>query len=267
MEQTLLLSSSTANGALNKSADGSQFQVQLEQPLKIPQDAKYCKAQISDAQIWWTIPNIITGENDSMDVTGPRASDDAKTNYTFTIPQGLYDLSAITSSILNELENQGAKIDPLPIIDFEADEATQRVVLILNYADSAVDFTIANSPREILGFDSADYTVPGAIVPYNQLAPNNAAFNQVNSFEIHGDVVDAGISKNGTFTDIVAKVPITVSPGSQILYAPFYPIPSQCQNLIGATRQFLRFWLTDELGRAVNTNGEDWQFSLTIKWG
>ena len=52
-----------------------------------------------------------------------------------------------------------------------------------NYNGVSVNFTYADTPREILGFNSAVYG-PYSISPFTTIAPNIAAFNQVNYFAI-----------------------------------------------------------------------------------
>ena len=62
------------------------------------------------------------------------------------------------------------------------------------------------------------------------------------------------------------QVPITVSPGSQIVASPYNPLRIDANNLIGATRNRVKFWLTDQAGRAVNTNGEIWSVLIVLRY-
>ena len=174
-EISMIVSSDPNNGASNVSSDGSYFEVQLQDGLKVPIDALNVNVSVEEATVWWSVPNIITGQNDKVYITGPDTLDVVQ-NYVLTIPQGLYDLAGINEAIARELEADGAKIDPEPLISLSPDEATQKVQLRFNYATVSIDFTQNNTPREILGFDNQVYTP----VPDNPLlAPNVAAFNQV----------------------------------------------------------------------------------------
>lgn len=70
-EISLLLSSDADMGALNKSKDGSYFEVHLESSgIEIPEDALSCQLSCESATVWWTVPNI-TEANNKMYITGP----------------------------------------------------------------------------------------------------------------------------------------------------------------------------------------------------
>lgn len=362
-EISMIVSSAPNAGATNISSDGSYFEISLGgDGLAIPKDALSATLEIQGATIWWVSPNILTGINDKMYITGvsgvptilsrvdlgyppssvyemtiispnlsilsignigggmptgdflvgdffrpdsgisagveyeiigitndtaisktytvvgllesnilantgafSRARYNTIQNYVLTIPQGLYDLNGLNNRILLELENQGAKIDPSPLISFSPDEATQKVSMRVYYDNVVVDFTQQDTPREILGFDNALYgTYLNA--PVNILAPNIAGFNTVNSFLIHSDLVNRGIRFNNDYNQTVAQVLIDVSPGSQIVYAPFNPPKVECGDLINSKRNLLRFWLTDDRNRRVNTNGEYWTARLLIRY-
>ena len=62
----MIFSSSVLDGALNKSADGSSFSVQLDRPILVPNTAKYCWIEVQAATVWNTVPNILTGVNDKF---------------------------------------------------------------------------------------------------------------------------------------------------------------------------------------------------------
>jgi len=261
-EISMIVSSDPDTGATNVSSDGSYFEVQLQDSLKIPKDALNVQVSVEEAVIWWTVPNIITGKNDKIYTSGPNTSNDILP-FTITIPQGLYDLSALNQAIARELEIAGAKVDPEPLISLSPDDATQKVELRFNYPNVSVDFTQADTFREILGFNSNIYTP----VPENPiLAENIAQFNQINYFLIHSDLVSKGIRFNNNYNQTIGQVLIDVSPGSQIVSTPFNPARIPAPELAGATRTNLRFWLTDDKDRRVNTNGEVYTARIVIRW-
>jgi hypothetical protein len=261
-EISMIVSSDPINGATNISPDGSYFEVQLQDGLSIPKDALNVNISVEEATIWWSVPNVITGENDKMYITGPDTAD-VITNYVITLPQGLYDLSGINSAIARELEIAGAKIDPDPLITLSPDEATQRVQIRFNYATVSIDFQPNDTFRTILGFNSAIYTP----VPNNPvLAPNVAAFNRVNYFLIHSDLTNKGIRFNNNYNQTIGQVLIDVAPGSQIVSRPFNPARINAQELAGSSRTNLRFWITDDEDRRVNTNNEYWSARVVIHY-
>lgn len=267
-EVTMIVSSDPDNGARNRSADGSYFEISLDDGLTIPKDALNVNLSVEESSIWWTVPNIITGQNDKMYITGPDTTGSV-TSFIITIDQGLYDLSGLNQAIQRELENAGAKIEdagnPLPLINLSPDDATQKVEIRFNYTNVSIDFTPTDTPRDILGFNSQVYG-PFVSAPYNLVAPNVAAFNQVNYFLIHSDLTNKGIRFNNEYNQTVAQVLIDVSPGSQITSKPFNPAKINVAELTGTSRTSLRFWLTDDKNRRVNTNGEYWSARIVIHY-
>lgn len=361
-EISMIVSSDPQNGASNRSADGSYFEIQLQDGLSLPAEALNATLSVEEATVWWVIPNIITGKNDKMYISGPSANAEitsrtalgfppastyamtvlspgvsnlelrniaggmpigafvigdifrpdsgvsngflyeilgivedtanSKTynvggllegniaanngefsrvrnggtyNYTITIPQGLYDLNGINQAILRGLENAGAKIDPNPLFSLSADEPTSKVEIRINYNNVIVDFTPADTPRIILGFDSAVYG-PYLTAPISILAPNVAAFNQVNYFLIHSDLTNKGIRFNNDYNQTIAQVLIDVAPGSQIVSRPFNPARISVPELVGAKRNNIRFWLTDDDDNRVFTNNEYWSARIVIRY-
>jgi hypothetical protein len=355
-EISLVVSSDPDAGAVNRSADGSYFEIQLDDGLQIPKEALNVNVRVEEATIWWVVPNIITGQNDKIYITGedapvitsyetmgfdanntmsltgaifdilqstggplpvgsflvgdtinvesgalagssfvitninadqanqinfdvnPTSSNQTVGNWTFsrtrqgtpnnyviTIPQGLYDLSGLNQAIQRDLENLGARTDPEPLISFTPDAATQKVEMRINYDDVTVDFSQPDTPRLILGFDSTIYgTYPSA--PIEILAPNIAQFNQINYFLVHSDLVNKGIRFNNRYNQTISQVLIDVAPGSQIIHKPFNPAKSNAMELAGAKRNVIRFYITDDKQRQVNTNGEYWTCRIVIDY-
>jgi len=271
-EISLIVSSDPDAGAINLSSDGSRFEIQLDdEGISIPKDAINVNVSVEESTVWWVIPNIITGENDTFYIYGDNDVTPAVPQlFTVVIPQGLYDLSGLNQAVLAGLEAQGAKTidgggNPLPLISLTADDATQKVRIRFNYTNVYADFQPNNTPRQILGFDALQYG-PYPAAPLSILAPNVAAFNQVNYFLIHSDLVNKGIRFNNSFNQTVAQVLINVAPGSQIVSTPFNPAKCNAQELAGSKRTNLRFWLTDDQQRNVNTNGEHFTARIVIHY-
>jgi hypothetical protein len=79
-------------------------------------------------------------------------------------------------------------------------------------------------------------------------------------------MVNNGLPLNNVGSGIIASIPITSSPGSQINYSPTVPIPVDASNLPGTTLQFITFDLLDQDLCYVNTVNEDWSITLSIKF-
>tara|TARA_R110002126_G_scaffold196571_2_gene344494 strand:- start:2589 stop:3446 length:858 start_codon:yes stop_codon:yes gene_type:complete len=263
-ELSMLVSSDPSQGAKNVTPDGSQFNVQLSEPISIPKNALNCTLTVEQSTVWWTIPNIVTGSNNTMYITGPDVAN-VTTAYTVVIPQGLYDLSGISQAVLRDLENQGAKISPNPLINFAPDEPTQKVEIKFNYAVCEIDFTQGNTPRTILGFDS-QILGPYASAPIIVLADNVANFNTVNSLLLHSDLISKGIRFNDDYNQTISQVLIDVPPGSQIVSQQFNPAKIEASDLVGGKRGNFRVWLTDDANQAVNTNSEFFTLRIVIRY-
>lgn len=243
-------------------SDGSEFIVNLEVPLVIPKTARHCWITVYGGTIWYNTFNVQAGVNDQI-----RIGYDPGAGFvwnTFTVSPGLYDLAHLNAEIQRLVNNFGWPVD---LIVLEPNTATEKVVVKFNYVDTQIDFTIANTFREILGFDSR--LAPLAVTtlsPQYENGDNQAQFNQVNYYLIHSDLVLRGIRINDTYQQIIAKVPITVKPGSQIPYAPDNPPRIPSHELIGTKLKTLTMWLTDDANNRIDTNGQPWSVDLVIHY-
>ena len=143
-EISMIVSSDPSQGATNISPDGSYFEIQLQDGLMLPKYALNINVAIEESTVWWVVPNIITGENDKMYLTGT-TSTGVTQNFDITIPNGLYDLSGLNNAINREFELAGARNDPDPLITLNADEATQKVEIRFNYDDVSIFHNLIHS--------------------------------------------------------------------------------------------------------------------------
>ncbi len=223
-EQVVIATSSTLAGAVNKSENGSQFEIVLAEPLIFPNDLINCTIQVDEATIWWTIPNISDSLNNNKfyitHLTIP---------YIITIPNGLYSVTDLQIALDRELF---ATIGISGLVTLEADNSTQKTSLTINQAGTQIDFTPVDTFRNILGFNSQ--LVPALVSTgiYTQLSDNVAAFNSIDYFLIHSDIVDQGIRTNNIFTQTIYQVLIDVAPGSQIVSREFNPPKNQLKLLL-----------------------------------
>ena len=93
-----------------------------------------------------------------------------------------------------------------------------------------------------------------------------AAFNQINTFLIHSDIVQNGIRINGEFSNIIDEVLIDESPGSQLTQKNFVPTRVPANNLIGGKLKSIGMWLTSNTNELVNCSGEFWTCLLVIRY-
>lgn len=257
-EIPIIASSSFEAGALNKSADGSMFEIILEDPIRIPNGMSSVSVQVQEASVWWTIPNISVALGNNKyyveHLTVP---------YVVTVPDGLYSLSDLNTTLDRELETLSGFAG---LVTFESDNPTQKVNIQINQAGTRIDFQPADTPRDILGFDSQLVPVLVTTGVFHQLGDNVAAFNTIDYFLLHSDLITKGIRVNNNYYQTIAQILIDVEPGSQIISRPFNPPKSPAWELMGSIRNRIKFWLTDQNNNPVNTNTEDFSCRLVIKY-
>lgn len=266
-EINILASSDPNAGAQNVSSDGSRFDITLYEPIQVPSDAENVTVTMEEATVWWTIPNIVTGVNDQFKVVDDGTHSGTALTYNITIPQGLYDLSGLNQTLQREIAQYpgGDPTSSPSLIALSGDTATNKVEITVNYTGVQIDFTIANSCRVILGFNS-QVLGPTVAAPTVYVADNVAGFNVVNSLIISSDIVSRGIRFNNTYSQILDQVLITVAPGSQIVQTKFRPPVIDESRLAGAIINRISFQLTDENLNAVNTAGEAYTARIVIRY-
>lgn len=252
----IVLSSAEEAGATNKSANGSSFSISLDRPILVPKDAKYCWVEMQAAEIWYTTPNILTGQNDKIYV------DDGIGPYVITIPQGLYDVPELNEAISRATIAAGRPGNELTLI---TDTARSKIFLEIASAGVLVDWTPADTIRDLLGFESG--TLGPTVGTFEQFeAQNVAALNQINYFLVHCDLVQKGLLQNNEYRQIIGQVFVDVPPASQILSRPFNPPRIPAMGLIGDKKNFINVWLTNQNNVRVDTAGEDYSCRLVINY-
>jgi hypothetical protein len=116
----------------------------------------------------------------------------------------------------------------------------------------------------VLGFLPQFVPAAPTLVVVEQLADNQAAFNNIEYFKIHADIGE-GIRTNHSFDQTIARVNITAAPGSQIVHSPQNPPESEMHRWIGSSRNSIIFWLTDQANNLVST-GEIWSVRLLFQY-
>ncbi len=259
-ELTILLSSDPLSGATNISAEGDQYTVQLNEGINIPSDALNVNLRAEESTVWWVVPNISAKIGNNRFYVN-----EGGVPFVLTIPDGLYDLVELNSTIARLLENAGATTAPNPLIALSSDDASQKVVLRLNYTNVSVDFTQSDTPRDILGFNS-QVVGPDLSAPVNIFADNTAQFNTIDYFLIHTDLIQKGISVNGNYSQTISTVLIDVPPGSQIISSPRHPPVLDAQDLAGTNKTGFRVWITDQANRPIDTRGEPFTVRVKISY-
>jgi hypothetical protein len=259
-----VFSSDPANGARNLSKDGDRFSVQLDRPIMIPADSVNCSLKLTGAIIQNTVPNIsLEIGNNKLYVYTDFVSTGAPTLTVITIPDGLYSLGGLNSFLTREFVRLQL---PSNLITINSDDSTQKTVITFNQDNTWLDFTQTDTARTILGFNSRLVPLVPQASGHSEVGDVVAQFNRTSSFLISGDLVSNGIPVNNISKGILGEVLITARPGSQINYTPFLPSSVDATELIGKTKNFFTFNLTDQIGRSVDTLGERFSFTIVISY-
>ena len=245
----------TSTGANYTSVDKSQFNVLFQEAIRFPRHARNLHLCVDAAEVWNVFKNVIAPNNKLY-------IEYKATPYILTIPEGQYTLSTLSDAIERLLVNAGAPSGTL--IKLSADLPTQRVEIICGDAGVEIDFTQADTIRELLGFNSAVLT--STLAGQYFLGDNPAKFNAVNTLLIHSNIVQQGIQVNESFSQTIAQIFIDVEPGSQILFRPFNPTLISCPHLAGQLLSSISFRLSDENNVDLATNGEDWSVRIRISY-
>lgn len=253
------VSSDPDTGAVNVSPSGSTFRVNLNTPIMIPKNALSCELSTIQSNIW-NDSNNISAEfgNNVFNFTTNHSG--VPVNYNFVLPDGLYSLSGLNAYLSTQFVNNGL---PSNLITLSGDESTQKTILTFLVAGDQVDFTVADSVRLVLGFDSRLAPLVPQPAGYNEFSDNTAQFNRTNSYLIECNITQQGIPIGNFNQGIVASVPINVPPGSQITYEPRTPLVIDASDLIGNTRQVLDVRLLNQSLELATTN-EIFSFVLKV---
>lgn len=257
--QTYFISSDPRAGALNVSPTGDIFQILLDRPITIPRNAIDAQIRVLDSNIWNVVPNISASIGNNVlnfNIQG--------TSYTTNFPDGLYSLEALEEFIQRDLELKG--LDPTAI-QFSGNGATQKSVLRFGVDNVQIDFTQANSPREILGFDSRLVPLTPQPAGFSEEGDSQANFNRTEYFLISTDLISNGVPLNSTSGNgVIHKALIQAPPGSQSNFLPYKPIVVDASELIGFSKNQFTVRLTDQLNRPVSTQGESFSFTMELSY-
>ena len=74
-ELSMIVSSNPANGAVNISNNGSQFEIAFNgDGIAIPKEALNVNVVVQESTIWWTTPNIEQNKNNTIYLRGEQSA-------------------------------------------------------------------------------------------------------------------------------------------------------------------------------------------------
>ena len=259
-ELSVILDSNPATGAIERTADGSGFTVQLNEPLMIPSNAINPTIDVEESAIWYSTPNVYSGgvkKNNSFRI---RNLNVGPTNYDLIIPAGLYSVLTIQDA-MNFAVQQALGISE-DVIELRSNDSLGRVELILDSGWEIEFVEPGGSLSGILGFQF-NLTYTSGIVNIGQTTPK---INSVNFYLIQCDLVADGIRFNNTYRQIIETVLIDVPPRDLIITRPFNPPTIDGSMLAGNSRTKIRVQLLTDNLEPADTDGEYYYLRLAIRW-
>jgi len=255
---SIIFSSADENKPVNKSTDGTIFSVRRNENIKFPSNAFDCTAEVVAATVWNSVPNISQNlGNNKFYVFSSGVL------HIITLPDGLYSVSSLNSTVSKSLVNLGL---PSDIISITGNQSTQRIILTFNYVGTYVDFTQPNACRDILGFDPRLVPLaPSSVIGQSEEGDKIAEFNNIESFLIKTDLVIGNIPTNQDSDQTIALIPITAKTNEQIVFSPTNPSRVDASNLKGQGRDYATFRLTNEKGEPAQTN-EDYSVLILFRY-
>jgi hypothetical protein len=195
--------------------------VTMIQPVRFD-DKKHREYQIQNITLSQQIPNIYSYGN--FNNTTMQISNDSGVTYsTVQFSNGIYTVQMIQDTITNAFLKAGwiTDITKIPII-VNYNPATSLIYVILDSANLSAGMLGVNfgssSMWQMLGFDTAAHSEFVLDGTYSAQLPPQIDW-QGSSINVSCSIVQYARSINGTFSNVVARVPIvTSSTSNEIVY-------------------------------------------------
>lgn len=260
-EITMLVSSNPALGAKNLTTRGDRFSITLQDSLSIPKNAHNVQVKVISMEVWNVVANVgLELGNDKLSISINSIP------YVLTFESGIYTLDELSTALNIQLKALAGASYNENSIQLQGDTSTSKVLIKITQPNISINFgSIASyGLADLLGFDHIDVG-NGADTSFYKKGNSKALLNNVNYMLIHSDLVNNGLTLNGVYDRVIAKVNITAPPSSLIIYEPNNPYVCSEDGLSGVSKKEINFWLTDDSNRPV-TMPEYYSFRMVISW-
>jgi hypothetical protein len=203
-------------------------------------------------ETWYSFANVTEKNNKSK-----YSVDGGNTWKLIIIEIGAYQIEAINDEIQRLMKQNGDwdSDSNAYYITLSANTSTMKSTLDITNSDYKINFTIPNSLRSILGFDSIilskGYNISQDIV-------NIAEFN---SIFVNCDCITESFV-NGISSPVIYSFGTKVSPGFRIVES---PVNLVYLPLNRKTLSELSIWITDQDGRPIDFRGDNITCRLHIR--
>ena len=225
----------------------------MKEPLLVP-DHMNLLVSLHTATIPYSFYNVNVNVNDKIyyDIAG--------SNKVLQLTAGNYSATGLASVVKAHIESFGATA----IITYS------RETLRYNFTISGVasfNFNFdnkTNSANDLLGLYDVDKNIPiGVATPSEKAVDLN---DSIHGLYIRQNIATKGCLDNeeGTFSNILARLPITTNAGGIIF---FTPASHDHETMVSVpVVQTIGIKLTDDRNRSIDLNGLNWQMSLKISY-
>lgn len=232
----------------------ADFTIGLNVPIR-PEDDEILEVALHRVNYWYSWYNISASKGNNKFVYN-----DGTDDTTITIPDGNYSVSGLDAFIKSQMAANGDydnSTNPTTYyISLSPNINTNRVYAKISggYSIKFNDGTLYS----LLGWNEND------TVDSSGDAPNIADFtNGINDVLFRCDIVDGYSSiQNGVASDVLQNHYPTSAPSSHISFVPrqLIYLPVRVSYI-----DSIRMYITDQLGRPINLNGEPVSYLLSLR--
>jgi hypothetical protein len=201
----------------------------MEPPISVPNEARAVTIECVNASILHVTPNIAAEYGNNI-LRVEYDYDDGGVPSVLILAIPLTDGNYTTDTLNSEVQRQLSSYNIPPL--FTQKFSPGAIIISENVATQRVIITLANNLRivtsgvnnvmSILGFTGAD--LDSAYDGQNFYGDSTAQLNRVNSYLLHGDLIQGGIPLNSQQDNIFAQVDVDVAAGGNINFRPFNPL-------------------------------------------
>jgi len=230
-EISLIVSSDPTQGAFNRSADGSYFEIRLDDGgIQIPKKATSCFLTVEEATVWWTVSNI-TSANNILRISGPSAVETVS-NHNLGFPSSA--LISVVAGPLLRITGTGLPTGVFQVGDYIRIDATGQeyyVSVITSSPTSTTLFECQTTNTTTLSPNSGDFVRQrggGGVQQYTVTLPPGLYDLTLLNNEVARQLENEGASSASE--PIISFSANTASQRVQIRF----PFPSSALDLTGS---------------------------------
>tara|TARA_R100001509_G_C4873461_1_gene217652 strand:+ start:816 stop:1754 length:939 start_codon:yes stop_codon:yes gene_type:complete len=237
----------------NGRAKTTNFIYVMKEPIIVP-DHMNLLVSLHTATIPYSFYNVRDGVNDKIYYNM------AGVDYVLTLDAGNYSATGLASTLKTDFENNGATAT----ISYSR-ETLKYTFNITGVASFDFKFSgRTDGANELIGLYDIDKNIP---IGVNTLSDKAIDLNDsIHGLYIRQNIATKGTLDNedGTFSNILARLPITTNAGGIIF---FTPASHDHETMVSVpVIQTIGIKLTDDRNRAIDLNGLHWQMSMKISY-